>query len=147
MSVKPPVAIRAQYPRTGAALAALLAALALAGCGDDDDAGGEAPATTSATAAPQPLTPADSKVLADARRAVGVYCVKVARSVSTGGGPPPAEDFERVTASLETLGELAREKPDAELALGDILENLEGSNCDNRLVTILNAELAEIPDQ
>jgi hypothetical protein len=62
-------------------------------------------------------------------------------------------DARRVNAALNELIELARAKPEApapaggsvRLALGDIAENLEGTNCDPRLVERIDAVLADLP--
>lgn len=35
----------------------------------------------------------------------------------------------------------------ARLALGDLAENLEGTNCDSRLVELINERLAELPSE
>jgi len=128
-----------------------LAALVLQACGEDEPES----AATVAPAAPVALTPAEAQVITATDRAIGRYCGAVARSLARGGGPPPAEDFDRVSQAIERLGALAAERPDASapsgqsprLALGDFHENVESSNCDNRLVTVIEAELAELPGE
>ena len=81
---------------------------------------------------------------------MGRYCARIAER---GGAPPSAREFERVTGALDELAELASRRPNdvdpsgasAELALGDLAENLEGSNCDSRLVERIDEQLAALP--
>ena len=88
----------------------------------------------------------------DAQQGVTSYCRARARELG-GGKPTSAKDLERVTSALERLAALAQAKPEAEtgdgatvrLALGDIAENLEGTNCDERLVELIDSRLAELP--
>jgi hypothetical protein len=141
---------------TGVALSALALAT---GCGDsgDDQAGAEPTGTVTAQTAtiserPHPLSAADAKVVERAREEVNAYCRKVARARG-GGAAPRAGDLERVAASLDELAALAARDPEGEgpdgitarLALGDIAEDLEGSNCSIALVERIDQALAEIP--
>ena len=130
------------------AAALIVLALATAGCGDEDGAS----ETSVATAAPSRLTTEEVALIHQTERAVGRYCRQVAAALARGGAPHP-ESFMRVTASLERLATLADAKPESEgpggtsprLALGDIAENLEGTNCDSRLVARIDEALAQIP--
>jgi hypothetical protein len=144
--------------RTGLISAVLLCALLGAGCGDDDSS--PAPATeatpeltpTSPPAATPPLSASGMRVIQRARDTVSAHCRQVADALAEGAPPPPG-GFERATAALDELARLAAEQPDAEaedgttprLALGDIAENLEGTNCDARLVARIDEALAVLP--
>jgi hypothetical protein len=142
--------------------AVLLAGLALAACGESDDGGTTGP-TPADTAPAQtltemrrsgPLSPAGVAIIRRAQEEVAIYCRKVARGL-TGGDAPTPRDLERVTAALDELAELASRQPEAQtddgttprLALGDIAENLEGTNCDPRLVARIDEALAMLPTQ
>lgn len=85
--------------------------------------------------------------------AVQEHCAIVARYLAGRRAPPTAEEFERVVAALDRLAERAELSPQAtiadgstpRLALGDIAEDLEGSNCDSRLVDRIDTALAGLP--
>ena len=131
----------------------------VAGCGDSDDPEADSDAAGSATTqtAPGPtqqetLSAAGVKTIQRARDEVSAYCRKVDQGLSGGPGPTPA-DLDRVNAALDELAQVAAEQPGAEmvdgttprLALGDIAENLEGTNCDPRLVAQIDEALATLP--
>jgi hypothetical protein len=131
-----------------AVLSLLAAALIASGCGADET-------TTSVSTATSPqenLTREELTLIERAEAEVAAYCRGVAAAVARGEAPN-ARSFARVTLVLEQLGELAAAKPDSEtgdgssprLALGDIAENLEGTNCDARLVARIDEALARIP--
>ena len=78
----------------------------------------------------------------------------MAAAVSPGARPRAPKRFEKVNASLDQLAALAAEQArrrpgptgtSPRLALGDIAENLEGTNCDSRLVARIDEALAAIP--
>jgi hypothetical protein len=118
-------------------------ALALGSCGDDGGGGG-----TTATE-PGRLSAAESETIVAAREAVGRYCARIAERP---GVQPSALEFDHVVGALEELAALAGRRPEevdpsgatARLALGDIAENLEGSNCDSRLVERIDEQLAAL---
>ena len=128
----------------------------MAACGEDDSASeateGVASVTQAESGPPQPLSPAGMRVIQRARDAVSAHCRQVADALGKGAMPPQAS-FERATAALDELAELAADQPEAEaedgstprLALGDIAENLEGTNCDPRLVARIDQALAGLP--
>jgi len=143
--------------RTRLLCATLASAIVTAGCGDSDSPSAEeGTATVSAQAtvpaSRQELSPAGLRVIETARNEVSAYCRSVAEGLGGGEGPRPS-DLDRVTAALDRLAALATEQPGAEtvdgttprLALGDIAENLEGTNCDPRLVTRIDEALAALP--
>ena len=129
------------------------AGILMGGCGSDEPETDDATAITQTAAqSPQRLAGAEVRVVERTQQEVIAYCQHVAEVVQTPGRVPAPQRFARVNAAIEELAGLAAEKPDAEtpdgisarLALGDIAENLEGTNCDNRLVERINAELAEL---
>jgi hypothetical protein len=138
----------------------LLCVLALTACGDSEDPGTAGSGSTNTAAArtvPEvsrdaPLSAGEIAVIRRAQEAVGAYCAKVARGLAEGDAPTQ-RDFDRVTRPLDELAELASHRPGAEapdgatprLALGDIAENLEGTNCDPRLVARIDEALATLP--
>jgi len=109
-------------------------------------------AQTVATPDPRPLSAAEARLIAKARDGVSAYCRKVAQGLGGGKRPGPA-DLEQVTGELDELAALAARAPEASapdgttprLALGDIAENLEGTNCDPRLVAYIDEALASLP--
>jgi len=117
-------------------LVAVLALALLAGCGDDA-------APTTPAPAPEPLT---AQERAGAERAVAEirsYCRGVARYLAGRRDQPPVEG---AVAAARRIAAIARAKPEAsyrgsqrarDLA-ADLAEDLEGTNCSQRLV----AELA-----
>ncbi len=132
---------------TGALQCVALAAL-IAGCGGDDGATG-----TTFEESTSRLTRAESRMITVAERRVQGYCAERARALFGEGEPPSAADLREVDDALVALAELAERRPEAEtaagvtarLALGDIAEDLEGTNCDERLVAHINSILAELP--
>lgn len=141
--------------------AALLCALAVAGCGGSESpapgGGEERTDTLTAQTAPdsieaRTLSRSEVRVIFGARDEVSAYCRRVARALARGREPSKGE-FERVIAAVDELAELAARKPEAQtadgstprLALGDIAENLEGTNCDQRVVARIDEALAALP--
>ena len=72
--------------------------------------------------------------------------------VDPSAGPTPGQT-RRAFIAARRLVALAAEKPFAPLGAGqdlrlfvsDLIENLEGSNCDPRMISVLTAGLARIP--
>jgi hypothetical protein len=130
-----------------------VALVAIASCGDggSPDAG----STTSTSAAPQRLTAAEQALVTRSEQAVQRYCGKLALSLTGQGKPPSAEEQSRAFVATDRLIELANEKPAAPLDtglemglfLGDLAEDLEGSNCDSRLVERIDQALATLPQR
>ncbi len=122
---------------------AIAAILGLVGCGDS---GGDSPETT-------PVPPPAPQAIAQARSAVQAYCAEVAKHLAGERGQPTEEELEGVTAAIDALAVRADLTPEAttadgstpRLALGDIAENLEGTNCDSRLVELIDERLATLP--
>jgi hypothetical protein len=125
--------------------------LALAACGD-----GGSPGTTGTTPTPaeaRRLTADEQDLVTRSDRTVERYCARLALSLTGQRKPPSAEDQVRAFAATDRLIELAQEKPAARLEtgvdmglfLGDLAEDLEGSNCDPRLVERLDQGLETLP--
>lgn len=124
-------------------LAPLLAVLALAGCGDSRDA---------PPPQPQSLSTQERRLLTTYEGRIETHCVQVAQSlVDPAKAPTPAQE-RRAFAAADQLAALVARKPRAEVDVGqdlrlylsDVIENLEGSNCDPRMIARLEQRLAEI---
>ena len=124
-------------------LAPLFAVLVLLGCGDSRDA---------TPPEPQTLTRDERRLLATYEGRIAEHCVRVARSlVDPARAPTPAQE-RRAFAAADQLAALVARKPrapldagqDLRLFLSDVIENLEGSNCDPRMIARLEQRSAEI---
>jgi hypothetical protein len=128
-------------------IGALAAAAVLAGCGEDDDF-----ASTAATS-PGELTASERDLLADSEAAIVDYCRRRALALTDPEKRPTAAQHARALDAVDATIGLARERPEAEvmpgvevsLFLGDLTENLQGSNCDPQIVARLDAGLASLP--
>ena len=139
----------ARTPRSRA-LAIGATALALLGgalgCGDEESSGEPAAATDTK------LTGEERRSLADYDRRIQAHCLSVGRSLINPRAAPSARQQERAFAAADELIALAAAKPaaplgagqDTRLFLADVIENLEGSNCDPRMVSHLAQGLASI---
>ena len=91
-----------------------------------------------AGAAAKRLTAAEQALVTRSERAVQRYCGELALSLTGQRKPPSVAEQGRAFAATDRLIELARKKPAAtpesrgemRLFLGDLAEDLEGSNCD-----------------
>ena len=134
-------------PGTTAAALAALACVLVAGCGEGDGA-----QTSSPEPAVQSLTRAERQLLERSESQLAAYC---SRRVSPSGKPqaPSPRERARALAAVAELVALGARKPGAEvetgvdlrLALGDLVENLEGANCDPAVIARLTEGLAGIP--
>jgi hypothetical protein len=101
------------------------------------------------------LTGSEQELVTRSDRIVERYCAKLALSLTGQRRPPRAEEQARAFMATDRLIELVREKPAARLETGgglalflaDLTEDLEGSNCDPRLVQRLDQALATLPQQ
>lgn len=134
-----------------AGLTAVLASAALnVGCGGEDE-----PAETGVPpmSAASSLTDEEKRALGRYDRLIQGHCVRVAESLLGSGTGPSARQEMRAFAAAEALIALAAEKPaaplgagqDTRLFLADVLENLDGSNCDPRMTAVLGQGLSQIP--
>jgi hypothetical protein len=136
-------------PAAAAAVGLSLMAIASGGNGESPQTGG----TTPTGAAARRLTSAEQTLVDRSERTVQRYCGKLALSLTGRARPPSAEEASRAFAATDRLIELARAKPAASLEnrvemglfLGDLAEDLEGSNCDSRLVERIDQALATLP--
>jgi hypothetical protein len=136
--------------RFALAAAVGLALAAIASCGDGDSP--MTPSTTDGEGSKR-LTSAEQALVSRSERAVQRYCGKLALSLTGQGRPPSVSEQARAFAATDDLIELARSKPAAPVEggadmgffLGDLAEDLEGANCDQRLVQRLDLALATLP--
>lgn len=137
--------------RPALATAVGLSLMAIASCGDGGSPG--TAGTTPAGTAAKRLTADEQALVTRSDRTVKLYCGHLALSLTGQSKPPSAEEQGRAFAATDRLIELAREKPvaaletgvDMGLFLGDLAEDLEGSNCDSRLVERIDQALATLP--
>jgi hypothetical protein len=135
--------------------AVALIALALSACGssDRDETGSQRPVTTETFAPAQPLTRAKRAKIESAVGEVDHYCRQVARYFAGERGEPSLAELNEALAAIDRIGAVARRQPyaqlrpgvDVRLALGDLAENLEGSNCSPELVARADQALAASP--
>jgi hypothetical protein len=120
----------------------------LLGCGGaGQDAIGPGP--------PPALTAAERSAIAAYDGRIQAHCVRVARSLAEPGAAPTPAQQRDAFAAADALGALAARKPTAPLGAGqdlrlflaDVIENLEGSNCDPRMRARLGQALRAIPVQ
>ncbi len=127
----------------------LLIALALIGCHDPDP-----PAVTTA-ASPAPAvdaSAAEKRRLRTLESRIGRHCVEVAQSLAQPEARPTPAEEARAFKAADDLVAIVRAKPNAlfglgqdlRLYLGDVIENLEGANCDPRMVARLERGLATV---
>jgi hypothetical protein len=137
--------------KVAVATAVGLSLVAIASCGDgDSSSSGD---KTSDGAAAKRLTGAEQTLVKQSERTVQRYCGQLALSVTGQGRPPSVAEQARALAATDRLINLTRSKPaaplesgvDMELFLGDLAEDLEGSNCDQRLVERIDQALATLP--
>jgi hypothetical protein len=129
--------------------AAAVLVLAATGCGGsgDEDVG-----TTSTPSDPTALTGAERDALADDEASILEYCRARALSLTNPDKRPTVGQQARALEAVDALVALAAEKPaarverqvDLGLYLGDLAENLEGSNCDPQIVARLEQGLAQV---
>jgi hypothetical protein len=128
-----------------------LSLVAIGSCGNDDSA--QTVSTTPTGAAARRLTGAEQALVTRSERAVQRYCGKLALSLTGQRKPPSSSEQVRAFVATDRLIELAHRKPAATgetgvemgLFLGDLAEDLEGSNCDPRLVERIDQALATLP--
>jgi hypothetical protein len=129
-----------------------LAGAMAAGCGDDP----APPAVTTTAEAPAPpasLTSQEQRLLTAYDRRINAHCVRVSTAIADPSAAPTPAQRKRAFEAADALVDLAAAKPDAPLGAGqdarlflaDVIENLEGSNCDPAMIARLEQGLAEIP--
>jgi hypothetical protein len=128
-------------------------AMALAACGAD--AGEEAPPPTTTAPASQDrhLTAGERRFLGESEARIVSYCQRVALGLTEPEKKPTVGQQARALEAVDGLVALAREKPSARVSpgvdvglfLGDLAENLEGSNCDPAIIARIDQGLASLP--
>ena len=124
--------------------------LLTAGCGEGERA--PAPVTVAATPAPT-VAAADRDRLRRLEARIERHCVAVSRAVVDPAQAPSAAQQARAFAAADDLIALVRADPRADLGAGqdlrlylaDVIENLQGSNCDPRMRARLTEGLGTIP--
>ena len=132
---------------------ALAAACVLIGCHEPGSAGPVRPEASSTPAAS--LTAEDRRRLKAIEGRIQTHCVDIARSLVDPSAAPTAAEEARAFAAADDFIALTREKPtalvdvgqDLRLFLADVIENLEGANCDERMVGRLERGLVSIPNE
>jgi hypothetical protein len=132
-----------------AAAVLVLGVLALSGCGGgSSDSRPPEPARSNG-----PLTRRETRLVQESEQAVETYCRQIAARLSGRRGRLSTAEQAPAFDAVERLVELGRAKPGAQVrpgidvrtAIGDLAENLEGSNCDSRLLERLDQGLATLP--
>jgi hypothetical protein len=117
-----------------------------AGCGGEE---------SRSSTEPQRLSSAEQSVVTSTQITLHSYCRKIGLYLTRRQPLPSALETEQINAQLDRLIELAREKPGAQLMdqrtlrdlLGDMAEDLEGSNCSDALERKLDQGFATLPQQ
>ena len=124
----------------------IAAAVLAAGCGGSD-------AESEPTPAPAKLTPAERRLVTTYEGRIQAHCVRVARSLVDPGAAPSPREERTAFAAADALAALVARKPNARVDVGqdlrlylsDVVENLQGSNCDPRMLARLERALQAIP--
>ena len=124
--------------------------LLAAGCGEDEPA--PAPVTVASTPAPT-VAAADRDRLRSLEARIQRHCVAVSRSLVDPADAPTPEQATRAFAAADDLIAMVRADPrsdlgagqDLRLYLSDVIENLQGSNCDPRMLDRLRQGRGTIP--
>lgn len=120
-------------------LVAALVVGSLAGCGDD-------PSPSPPASSPAPLSAQERQEADRSVAAIRRYCRGVARHLAGRGGPPALAE---AVGAARRIAALARRKPEASYSgsqrardlAADLAEDLEGTNCSQRLVEELERGL------
>jgi hypothetical protein len=127
-------------------LCGLLCLLVPAACGPEDPG-------QEGRGKPERLGPAERREVNALEAEIAAHCIAVARSLVDPRTRPSRAEERRAFSAADRLLELARRKPRAPLGAGqdlrlfvsDVAENLEGSNCDPRMIARLERGLRGIP--
>lgn len=134
-----------QLLAAGAATAILLGA-----CGGEESEPEQPPVQVEAR---QRLTPAERERAFDAQQTLSIYCARLGAALVGERRPPSRREEREAFTAVDWLVRLAHEKPTARVQVGvetglfasDVAENLEGLNCDPRLVARLEQGIANAP--
>lgn len=98
------------------------------------------------------MSAAEERRLRALESRIGAHCVQIAQAlVEPEARPAPAEEAAAFKAADDFV-DIVRSKPtalidegqDLRLFLGDVIENLEGANCDPRMIVRLEEGLASL---
>ena len=134
---------------------------ALAGCGDDERSGSGASSVGTSNGGtsprkPERLSAAEQSDVREAQVEIRSYCHELTLYLARRRGAPTGRETERAYAAVDRLAEIARDKPAAAQGaggrtvrdlLGDIAEDLEGSNCASNVEQRIEKALAALPAQ
>lgn len=131
----------------------LCTALIAVGCGSDPDQPSE-PSEPSGEerTAPVRLSPRERQMVFAFDKRIQAHCVRVARTLTDPASAPSPREARNAFAAADGLIALAARKPtaplgagqDVRLFLSDVVENLEGFNCDPRMISRLERGLASV---
>jgi hypothetical protein len=127
-----------------------LCAVTAGACGDDRTTEKEPPSEPAGSATR--LTADERRVVSESEAAIQLYCRKRALALGDPDKGPTVGQQARALEAVDALVALADEKPAASLApgvdvrlfLGDLAENLEGSNCDPAIVARLDEGISTL---
>jgi hypothetical protein len=129
-------------------LVLMLSLVALTGCGDDNSG----KATLSKR--PAPLSAGDQATVSEARTEIQSYCRQLLQYLARRRGPPTEDETGEAYAGVDRLAGIARAQPSATVSptgetvrdlLGDIAEDLQGSNCADNVVARIDQALRTLP--
>lgn len=132
------------------AVAGMLCAVTAGACGDDGTTEGEPPDEPAGSVTR--LTADERRLVADSEAAIQLYCRKRALALTDPDKRPTVGQQARALEAVDALVKLADEKPaaslrpgvDVRLFLGDLAENLEGSNCDPAIVARIDEGISTL---
>jgi hypothetical protein len=140
-----------------AVLVLLLCVVALlGGCGSDTSTGGGTTSGAASAEKPEHLSASEQATVRQAQTEIQSYCQALTRYLARRRGPPTEDETGRAYGAVDRLAEIARTKPAATQGptgetvrdlLGDIAEDLQGSNCAENVVARIDQILAALPAQ
>jgi hypothetical protein len=104
---------------------------------------------------PQRLSAAENSTVRRAQVSVHTYCAKLALYLAGRRDAPAGSETQRVNNDLDELIALAKKKPEGlslteettRQVLGDMAEDLQGSNCSGNFAQKLDRALGELPPE
>jgi hypothetical protein len=114
-------------------------------CGDD----------SASRKGPQRLSAAEDSTVRRAQVSLQTYCAKLALYLAGRRNAPTGSETQRLENNLDELIALAKRKPEGRSrseettrqVLGDMAEDLEGSNCSGSFAQKLDRALEELPPE
>ena len=101
----------------------------------------------------EPLSAGEQSAIRDAQTEIHSYCRELVLYVGRRRGPPTASETNRAYGAVDDLVAIARDKPLMQTQsgrtvrelLGDLAEDLEGSNCAENVVERIDQARATLP--